>query len=372
MTALTRPSYSGGYKEYVRPATLRLSAALLAGAVLAGALVAASVVAGSTSQPAPLAFARSFDSGTVPAVSASRLASAVPSLRGGPITVSTGEVVDVRLSDSLPVTTTPEVWAEFIASLLHGPEISRLTAYVLTFDEMQDVCGTNALGCYSGNRMIVPGEVVFDGTTPEEIIRHEYGHHVAYNRVNTPWVAVEWGPKNWASVANVCARVARQEAFPGNQGSNYSRNPGEAWAETYRLMDERRNGITTATWPIIAPSFYPTDAALVAAERDVVEPWTSSTTTTYARQFTKGTKVWWIPLATPLDGDLRIAATLPKGGEYDVALVAADRKTVLGRAQWVSQRVKRYTGTVCGTRASFVRVTRSGPTGRARVSVTSP
>ena len=318
-------------------------------------------------------FARSFDSGPVQAASTSRLARAVPAVRGGPITASTGEVVDVRVSDSLPVTTTPETWAEFLVGLVHGPEISRLTAYVVTFDEMQDVCGRNALGCYSGNQMVVPGEDVSDGTTPEEIIRHEYGHHVAYNRVNTPWVAVDWGPKNWASSANVCARVARREAFPGDQGSNYPSNPGEAWAETYRLMDERKDGITTGTWPIIAPSFYPTDAALLAAERDVVQPWTGSTTTVYSRQFTKSTrKVWWIPVATPLDGELRIAATLPKGGEYDVALVGANRTSVLQRAQWVSQRVKRLTTTVCGTRASFVRVTRSGPIGRARVSVTKP
>jgi hypothetical protein len=137
-------------------------------------------------------------------------------------------------------------------------------------------------------------------------------------------------------------------------------------------MDEQKDGITTGTWPIIAPSFYPTDAALVAAERDVVEPWTAPSTATYSRQFTKGTKRWWIPLATPLDGELKIAATLPKGGEYDVALVGANRKTVLQRAQWVSQRVKRLTTTVCGTRASFVRVTRSGPLGLARVSVTKP
>jgi hypothetical protein len=296
----------------------------------------------------------------------------VPSFTGGPTVTSSGEVVDVRVSDDLPAAT-PQAWAEFIATLVHGPEISRLTAYVVTFDEMQDVCGTNALGCYSANQTVVPGEVTPDGTTPEEIIRHEYGHHVAFNRVNTPWVAIEWGPKHWASTANVCARVARKEAFPGDQGSNYPRNPGEAWAETYRLMDERKNGITTATWPIIAPSFYPAEDALLAAERDVVEPWTQTHTVGFSRTFTKTSKkVWWIPLATPLDGELRLASTLPAGGEYDVALVSSDRKTVVQRAGWVSQRLKRLSTTVCGQRSHFVRVTRNGPPGRARVAVTLP
>ena len=357
----------------MRLATPRLLVALLAGLVLLGALIAASLSASPSrsASPSPV-YARSFDSTAAPTISRARLAQTAPSFRGGPTTASTGEIVDVRVSDSLPEVT-PEQWAEFLVGLVHGPEISRLTTYVVTFDEVQEVCGDRALGCYSANQMIVPGEVVFDGTTPEEVARHEYGHHVAFNRVNPPWVAVEWGPKNWASSANVCARVARQEAFPGNQGSNYARNPGEAWAETYRLMDERKNGITTATWPIIAPSFYPTEDALLAAERDVVEPWSTQRTAQYTRTFTKKSKkVWLIPLSTPLDGDLRVAATLPAGGEYQVALVSSDRKTVLQRAQWASQRVKRLSTTVCGQRSLAVRVTRNGKAGRARISVTTP
>jgi hypothetical protein len=356
-------------------ATSRLLVVALAGGVLLGALVASSVATGiSSASSAPkVLHARSFDSAATPTFSRARLAQAMPSFRGGPTTASTGEIVDVRVSDSLPPEVTPEQWAEFIVGLVHGPEISKLTTYIATLDEVQGVCGDQALGCYSANEMVVPGEVVIDGTTPEEVVRHEYGHHIAFNRVNTPWVAVDWGPKYWASSANVCAKVTRQEAFPGDEGSNYARNPGEAWAEAYRLMDERKDGITTGTWPIIAPSFYPTDDALLAAERDVVEPWTASQTALYKRTFTKKSKkVWILPLSTPLDGELRIAATLPAGGEYDVALVSDNRRTVLKRAQWVSQRVKRLSTTVCGQRSLAVRVTRIGKPGRARVSVTTP
>lgn len=356
------------------PATPRLLATLLAGVVLTGALLAASLSAStSATSSGAVAYGRSIDTAATPTFSRARLAQAMPSFRGGPTTASTGEIVDVRVSDSLPPEVTPEQWAEFIVGLVHGPEISKLTTYIATFDEVQGVCGSQALGCYSANEMVVPGEVVVDGTTPEEVARHEYGHHIAFNRVNTPWVAVDWGPKYWASSANVCAKVSRQEAFPGNEGSNYARNPGEAWAEAYRLMDERKVGITTGTWQIIAPSFYPTDDALLAAERDVVEPWTASQTVLHKRTFTKRSrKVWLIPLSTPLDGELRIAATLPRGGEYDVALVSANRKTVLERAQWVSQRVKRLSTTVCGQRSLAVRVTRIGKPGRTRVSVTAP
>jgi hypothetical protein len=132
--------------------------------------------------------------------------------------------------------------------------------------------------------------------------------------------------------------------------------------------------ITTATWPIIASSFFPGDPALTAAEQDVTQPWTAQRTSLFSRVVgKKSPRVWWIPLATPLDGDVRVSATVPgKGGSVEVALVGADRKAVLRRAQWVSQRVKRLDGSICGQRSLFARVTEKGLLGRVRVSVTIP
>lgn len=338
-------------------------------ALLLGAAVAWVTALGSTPTPATSARALDLDA----PLQARVLQQAPITFRGGPITASTGEIVDVRVSDALPLeTSTPEGWAEFLVRLTHGAELTQLTTFVVTFAEVQQICGSQAAGCYGANRMVVPGETAFD-ITPEEIVRHEYGHHVGYHRVNTPWPAIDWGPKRWASAANVCARVSRREAYPGDQGSNYARNPGEAWAETYRLMDERKAGITTATWPIIAPSFYPGEAALQAAEQDVLQPWSQQRTRGFARVFGKRTpKVWWIPVATPLDGDYRLSVTVPNGGAHDVALVAANRRTVVGRAQWVGQRVKTREGSICGQRSLFVRVTQKGALGRVRVSVTTP
>lgn len=280
--------------------------------------------------------------------------------------------MNVFVSDALPAET-PEKWAEFLANLTHGAELSRLESHIVTLEEVQDLCGERALGCYSRNEMVALGEPVFDGTTPEEVVRHEYGHHIAYNRLNAPWRAVDWGPKNWASAATVCPRVGRGEAFPGNEGARYSQNPGEAWAEVYRLMDERKVGITTASWPIVASSFYPDDAALQAAERDVLQPWTVNRVSKFARTFGKSTKrVWWIPLQTPLDGDLALTATLPNGGLHEVALVSANRSTVLRRAQWTGQRAKRTATSVCGQRSLFVRVTQGGALGRVALTVSTP
>jgi hypothetical protein len=138
-------------------------------------------------------------------------------------------------------------------------------------------------------------------------------------------------------------------------------------------MDERRAGITTGSWQIVSPSFYPDDAAIQAAEQDVLQPWTSSRTSVSKRIYGKQTrKVWWIPLRTPLDGDLVITALLPRNGVHEVALVGPNRTSVLKRAQWVGQRLKKLTSTVCGQRSLFVRVTQKGGLGPVKVVATTP
>jgi hypothetical protein len=352
--------------------TVRRFAVLLAGAtlVLALAVVAAQ---GSPAQGRAPVLGRAVAGAAGTEARLARLASVVPAYRGGPTVASTGETVDVRVSDALPAeTATPEHWAEFLTHLEHGPELGQLTVYIVTFDEMQAVCSDRALGCYLGNTLVAPGETAFD-TTPEEIVRHEYGHHVALHRLNPPWVAVDWGPKRWASAVNVCARVAKNELYPGNESTQYRLNPGEAWAETYRILQERKAGDTTGSWQIVDSSLFPNAAALQSAEQDVIHPWTGPTTRTFTRVFGKKTAgVWWIPLSTPLDGDYRLSATVPARGSADVALVSSNRSTVLRRAQWVGQRAKQAQGTICGQRSLLVRVTEKGLLGRVRVSVTTP
>ena len=348
----------------------RLFEALLAVALLALVVGGGSVQAEPSSSDTQ-AFVRALDGQAGPA-RVNRAALASLAFRGGPITTSTGEVVTVLVSDSLPAET-PEKWAEFLVKLVHGRELSRLTTTIATLGEVADICGDRALGCYSGNAMIAMGEPTIDGTTPEEVVRHEYGHHVGFHRLNTPWPAIDWGPKTWASAASVCRKVLRREAFPGDDGRNYAQDPGEAWAEVYRVMDERKAGITTSSWRIVAESFYPSQAALVAAEQDVLRPWTKNRIATYRRTFRKPTKKsWWISVPTPLDGELKLSALLPRQGEFEVALLASNRRSVLKRAQWVSQRLKRTSTTVCGQRSLFVRVTPSRGAGRVTITISTP
>ena len=64
---------------------------------------------------------------------------------------------------------TAQTWADFIAGLLYGSELPRLTAYIAPFAEMQSICGDNALGCYGANRMVSMGETNY-GVSAEEVV----------------------------------------------------------------------------------------------------------------------------------------------------------------------------------------------------------
>jgi hypothetical protein len=292
---------------------------------------------------------------------------------GGPMTTSTGETVTVYVSAALPVELgTAQTWAEFLVELVHGPELAALTAYIAPLVEVQEICGPRALGCYGGNRLVAMGETMF-GITAAEIVRHEYGHHVAGNRLNPPWAAIDWGPKNWASSANICRRAADGSAYPGDEGDRYTLNPGEAWAETYRLMSEAKSGALGSGWQLVDPSFQPDEVALQAAELDVLEPWTVASKTAFRHRFTaKGKRVWSVPIATPLDGDLKITINLPKQGLHDAVLFDRERGRILATGLWAGTSAKRITKTVCGTRSLVLKVSQRGAYGRVVAVVEKP
>src|SRR5262249_41924046 len=147
--------------------------------------------------------------------------------------------------------------------------------------------------------------------------------------------AVDWGTKRWATAANVCSRVQLGTAFPGNEDDHYAQNPGEAFAEAYRVLNESRAGISPSSWGIVDGTYYPDAASLQAVESDVTTPWTSTATDTIQGRFTaNGKGAWSAKVSTPLDGSLELAVTLPRAAPYDVTLLSSDGRTVLGRALW--------------------------------------
>jgi hypothetical protein len=288
---------------------------------------------------------------------------------GGRYTTGSGETVVIYTSEVYTVDEhANQALADFFAGLVHGAELSRLTVYVAPLQLLQTICGSSDVaGCYSPSRetMIVPGEDLEEGPTVAQVVAHEYGHHVATNRLNTPWEAVEWGTKRWASHVGICAGVASGELAPGDEDERYDLNPGEGFAEAFRVLNEVRAGATTVAWPIVADRFYPDGTALDLIGLDVTQPWRASTRSVVTGRFTdSGAAMRRVRIATPLDGFFRLTLRSPAGARARLELLGPDG-TVVGRGLSVSR-------TVCGQRSFTARVTRLGRPGRFTLEISKP
>lgn len=281
--------------------------------------------------------------------------------------------MNVSVSNSYPVDeAVGQGWADYFAGLVHGAELQLLHVFVATPAEVQATCGSQyAIGCYGSNEMEMIGEPVF-GIDPKEVAAHEYGHHVAHNRVNPPWVAEDWGTKRWASYAGICARAAQGTAFPGDEDAHYRLNPGEGFAEVYRALVDSKRG-SAFDWSTVDASFIPNQTALQAVEDDVLQPWTAPTGKTAQGRFTAGgPKLWTLALTTPLDGLLDVALSVPRSGFYNVSVLAPDGRTVLATGLWSGTDQKKLSYTICGQRSLQLRVTRVGVAGRFSIRYTQP
>jgi hypothetical protein len=285
--------------------------------------------------------------------------------RGRRFAVAGAGGVDVRVSAAYA--SDPSVgqrWADFFASLVHGPELAVLTAYVAPLDEVQQICGPQTLGCYDANKLVMVGDSSA-GFPPASVAAHEYGHHVANNRSNPPWRAIDWGTKRWASYTNICARAAQGTAFPGDEGAAYQLNPGEAFAESYRVLNERDRGLPL-TWPILDPSFIPDTGALQALREDVLNPWAAPTTRSIRVRFTGRRRVWTQQVVTALDGQLSATSV----GANDVQLLDGGRS--VARAAWTTGGGKSLAYQVCGRRTVALRVARVGSERTVVLKLTQP
>jgi hypothetical protein len=291
---------------------------------------------------------------------------------GGTYITANGASVTVRVSDGFPDGSgRGQRWAEFFSAMPHSDELSRVTVTVVTAAELATSCHSDALGCYRPGEITIADEIL-GGVTPEEVARHEYGHHVAASRLNSPWPALDWGPKRWATAAHVCGDVTTGSAHPGDEGSHYAENPAEAWAEVYRILAERTAGLPGNTWSIVVGRYFPDEAVLAAAREDVVHPWTTPTVRRFSGSFSKkGPKQWQRTVATPLDGTITIKLSMPAGPRHDVTLLTANGRTVLARWNAFTSKTRTITTTVCGQRSVVLRVTRGNGPSPFSVVVTS-
>jgi hypothetical protein len=201
-------------------------------------------------------------------------------------------------------------WAGFVLGLIHGEELDGLTLYLGTVGEVAAICGIDASGCYgSPSSDIVSVGDASTGVRPEAIVAHEYGHYVAAHRNNAPWNALDWGTKRWATHVGVCAGVRAKKLFPADQLLKYMFNPGEGFAEAYRVLNAQPIGDgSTMDWPIVHRLFYPDAKALAAIRKDVTSPWAAPTEVRVAGRLGAGGRAR-VAVRTPLDGTLEVAAT---------------------------------------------------------------
>jgi hypothetical protein len=240
---------------------------------------------------------------------------------------SDGQTVSVRFSRSYtPDASIAQTYVDFLGSLPHGTELSHLKVYIATPKEVQDDCGglDGTLACYapSTQTMTVPGEQQPDdgsGITTSYVVAHEYGHHIARHRDNSPFPALDFGPKFWASYELVCRRTINDQLAPGDEEKYYVANPGEAWADTYAHI----------TYPAVGWQFTtlltPTAASKAQALRDVQAPWTGPLTRVFHGFLNSRALAATSTFALHLDGTLTAQLHGPKHTRYDLRIRALGR-----------------------------------------------
>jgi hypothetical protein len=275
-------------------------------------------------------------------------------------TASTGETVRISVSDQLvPNEEENQGWAEFLASEPHSTELGKVLLYIAPRSEVRQLCGRAALACYYGEsqRIVLPAEERASPPSRKSILAHEYGHHIARNRENDPWPALAFGTKRWATYTKVCSglrsgRLSLRE---------YELSPSETFAESYRVLVERRLGLEASPWEIIHPSLQPDDTALSLLEQDVLDPWLGNTVVTF-----KGTRTRSVRVATPLDGKVTMTLRGPRSAVYELRLPGQPTKRARGQGR------VRSSATVCGLRQVTATVRRISGRGPFQLVVSRP
>ena len=276
-----------------------------------------------------------------------------------------GSSVTIGVSDAYPVDETlPQSWATYLGTLVHGPELARLTLDLMPLSEVQGQCGEQALACYDphSETIYASPEDQLDSPPAKEILAHEYGHHVAANRADAPWSAEDYGTKRWSSYENICAKAAGGTASPGDEGVNYFQNSGEAFAESYRVLNLQKLGLPSSGWDIVDPSFFPDANALTLLEEDVTAPWTGPTASKLHGSFGTGV-VRAFSVKTQLDGSLTARLVSPTTSKMRLALY--NEGTLVLRGTTIRYQI-------CGERTLMLKVERISGRGAFTVNLSKP
>jgi hypothetical protein len=256
----------------------------------------------------------------------------------------------------------PQAIANFIGTLIHGPEVDLLTVQLDTPFELGFDCGFDAESCYYGgeNKIVLSGdeEIAPDGSNREFVLAHEYGHHVAQHReIPAPFgPAIDWGTERWSSYEHVCQGHRRGAFFPGDEGSHYYEDPGEAFAESFA---HNRFPDAPVEWSW-APALKPNAAAFEAIRRDTLAPWRGRHSFTVSGRVPRHGSVVQ-EFRTPFDGKVSIGPVGSPGLGYELAIRNRSGRVLRSSRQGVSFH-HRLDYTVCGQ--SRLRVAVQGRAGR--------
>jgi hypothetical protein len=280
---------------------------------------------------------------------------------GGQYVATSGAVVRVLTSPLYPRDdTVNQRWANFLDSLVHGPELAGLTLVLAPSGQVQQTCGLGAYACYNlpSSTIVASNDRIGDGPTPEAVVAHEYGHHLAAQRQNPPWITENWGTKRWATAMGICPNVRAGKLHPGDENVYYLFNPGEAFAESYRVLNESSLHLLPTPWSIVDASLQPSSAALDALRLDVLAPWLAPPSKIFSGAFTKGASLWprTYIVRTPLDGTVTASLTAPASAAFRVLIDGKRTASAI----------------VCGTRSVRVNVERVGGYGPFELTVSAP
>jgi hypothetical protein len=242
-----------------------------------------------------------------------------------------GAAIDVQISTDVP---NPDAVAQeivnFLGTRVHGQELSRLRVFIGVPAEISDACGggSEVLACYSASerRMYIPDRDPSAGRagafTRDYAVTHEYGHHVAAFRSNSPFPALNYGAKYWSSYEFVCSGALSGAYFPGDQGEHYLDDPGEAFADAYAHLPE--NGFSGVPWQFNG-GLRPDVGAFAALRRDVLDPWRASRRKVVTGSLGAVRRSRLTAVRLGLDGSLDLKLHGPRGANFDLAIYDGSR-----------------------------------------------
>lgn len=266
----------------------------------------------------------------------------------------------IRVASTYFGTTEIQSVVNVLAGLRHGPELSQLSVYIASPEEIVQTCGATVVACYlpAQKRMIVSGiDRRIAGVPRDFAIAHEYGHHVANSQTGDGSALVR-GTLRWATHQKVCQYTRARKLFPGDQGAHYFDNPEEAFAQSFALLSIPHANVSWQYSPLLRP----TRASQAKLRADLARPWTGPSALGWSgevegappaeavsRPVTVGSgsrrigidasrevgpRPWVAKrrLRAPLDGKIDVSLSAPQGVAYRVVLRDAITRRALAHA----------------------------------------